>query len=206
MRSKTDRSVPFLLLFNIYFKTVVISYLLDTFLNWKQAAACLKSQWSFWNNDAYVIPLQYIWSSFIMIYWQNRTNNATTTHTGHTVNDELDEKYNCAALILNMDKMMTIGPTYQISTFRCWIYVGQSWCQRSSPEGSTRQQRDKLHLHPTFPGVINITSPIYKIIVYSFKSSCSVIATPTKRLNRSQKFTQHELDQYNKDTTRYVRV
>ena len=33
---------------------------------------------------------------------------ATLTHTGYTVNDELDEKYNCAAMILNMDEMMTI--------------------------------------------------------------------------------------------------
>ena len=33
---------------------------------------------------------------------------ATLTHTGYTVNDELDEKYNCAAMILNMDERMTI--------------------------------------------------------------------------------------------------
>ena len=64
---------------------------------------------------------------------------ATLTHTGYTVNDELDEKYNCAAMILNIqdDDHIILKNDIKISTVKCWIYVQQSWCNRFSPQNST---------------------------------------------------------------------
>ena len=53
-------------------------------------------------------------------------SNTTATRTGCMVNDELDEKYNCAALILDMDEMMTIciisTNDIKISTVKFRIY------------------------------------------------------------------------------------
>ena len=86
----------------------------------------------------------------------------TTTRTRTTVNDELDERYNRAAMMLNMDEKMTI-PSRRMALKTAMLNIGFP-AENVVPRTNERhrkaigRRRDKLR-STTLPATIDITSP-----------------------------------------------
>ena len=86
----------------------------------------------------------------------------TTTRTRTTVNDELDERYNRAAMMLNMDEKMTI-PSRRMTLKTAMLNIGfttEDVVARTIERHrkAIGRRRDKLR-STTLPATIDITSP-----------------------------------------------
>ena len=127
----------------------------------------------------------------------------TTTRTRTTVNDELDERYNRAAMMLNLDEKITI-PSRRMTLKTAMLNIGFTTedvvartIERHRKVISRR--RDKLR-STTLPATIDITSPanISAVTVSSITVSSSSKGKYRKTRRRSAQLSKDNVERCRK--------